>query len=200
MRIVTAQELQCWLDSGKVLEQDARGAKVVSLENGLFLKIFHTRRHPLLARLTPAARRFADNAQRLNALNITTPLITEIFWLDKSKGLSACLYQPLPGMSLEQLYLQQPEQFDPQLPALARLIRDLHQKRIYFRSLHLGNILLLPNGEFGLIDFLDLTCKKTPITKWRAKRNFAHLANYLNRKKIHDFPMQKLMKLYEKTE
>lgn len=200
MRIVTAQEMQCWLNSGKVLEQDARGPKVVALENGLFLKIFHTRRNPLLARLKPAASRFAKNARCLNELDITTPSITEIFWLDKRKGLSGCLYQPLPGISLEQLYNQQPELIDGQLPALATLIRELHKKRIYFRSLHLGNILLLPNGKFGLIDFLDLNYKKLPLTKWHAKRNFAHLENYLRRKKIYDFPLEKLIDTYKKTE
>ena len=200
MRIVTAQEMQCWLDSGKVLEQDARGPKVVALENGLYLKIFHTRRNLLLARLQPAASRFAKNARTLNKLDITTPSVTEIFWLDKRKGLSGCLYQPLPGISLEKIHDQNPKLIEEQLPALANLIRELHKKRIYFRSLHLGNILLLPNGQFGLIDFLDLTYKKMPLTKWHTKRNFAHLENYLNRKRIYDFPLEKLINLYNKME
>jgi len=56
MRIVTAQQLESWLATGKVLEKDARGPKVVALQSGQFLKIFHTRRHPLLARLQPAAK------------------------------------------------------------------------------------------------------------------------------------------------
>ncbi|MEE4465231.1 toluene tolerance protein, partial [Azotobacter chroococcum] len=47
MRIVSAQELEKWLESGRVLEKDARGPKVVALDDGRFLKIFHTRRHPL---------------------------------------------------------------------------------------------------------------------------------------------------------
>ncbi|MDZ7888480.1 MAG: lipopolysaccharide kinase InaA family protein [Pseudomonas sp.] len=200
MRIVTAQEMQCWLDSGKVLEQDARGPKVVALENGLFLKIFHTRRHPLLARLKPAARRFAENARCLNNLNIKTPLITDLFWLDKQAGLSGCLYQPLPGTSLEQIYMREPEQIHERLSALAAFIRELHRKRIYFRSLHLGNILLLPSGEFGLIDFLDMSRKRTPISAWRSTRNFAHLKKYLLRKKINTFPTEKLITLYREME
>ena len=200
MRIVTAQEMQCWLDSGKVLEQDARGPKVVALDSGLFLKIFHTRRHPLLARLRPAARRFAENARCLNDLNIKTPRITDLFWLDKQAGLSGCLYQPLPGSSLEQVYMHDPEQLHRRLSALAAFIRDLHRKRIYFRSLHLGNILLLPSGEFGLIDFLDMSRKRTAISSWHSRRNFAHLEKYLLRKKINAFPIEKLVEIYREME
>jgi len=54
MRIVTAQELENWLTSGKVLEKDVRGPKVVALGNGLFLKIFYTRTPCSLACGQPA--------------------------------------------------------------------------------------------------------------------------------------------------
>ena len=77
MRIVTARELQDWLEHGTVLEKDSRGPKVVMLQNGLILKIFHTRRHPWLARITPPAKRFAQNAATLEKLGIAAPAIVE---------------------------------------------------------------------------------------------------------------------------
>lgn len=197
MRIVSAQELENWLAGGEILERDARGPKVVALADGRFLKIFHTRRHPLLARLQPAAKRFACNAHLLNTLGIATPTITETFWLDPHSGLSACLYRPLPGASLESLFSTSPEDVDDLLPLLATFIRSLHRKRIYFRSLHLGNILLLPDGSFGLIDFLDLKRTKLPLSAWQTRRNLRHLENYLNRKKIKEFPFYKLLQLYK---
>lgn len=196
MRIVTAQELESWLAGGDVLERDGRGPKVVALPNGLYLKIFHTRRASWLARLRPAAIRFAQNARTLAAQGIATPEITESFWLDRDKGLSGCLYRPLPGQSLEGLFRESPEILIAKLPELASFIRNLHARRIYFRSLHIGNILLLPTGRFGLIDFLDLQKKLLPLNDWQIRRNLRHMQNHLERKKLGSFPFEALQALY----
>ena len=198
MRIVTAQELESWLTSGKVLEQDARGAKVVALENGLYLKIFYTRRNPLLARLMPSARRFQRNTETLQACGIAAPNVSETFWINKARGLSACLYQPLPGQSLEQIYLKDRVGFTARIPAIADFFKFLHNRGIYFRSLHLGNILELPNGKFGLIDCLDLQRKRTPLSPPLIRRNLAHLENYLQRRGLlAEFPWRALMDAYQ---
>lgn len=196
MRIVTAQELESWLASGKVLERDARGPKVVALDDGLFLKIFHTRRHPLLARLQPAALRFSKNALLLQHKGIAAPKIVDQFWLDPSIGLSGCLYEPLPGLSIEQIFSCDTQRGMQLLASLASFIRSLHQQGIYFRSLHLGNILQLPDGDYGLIDILDLQHKRRPLNAWQIKRNFQHLRHYLKRKRLPEFPIEKLIELY----
>ncbi|OEC32916.1 Phosphotransferase enzyme family protein [Pseudomonas cuatrocienegasensis] len=196
MRIVTAQQLESWLATGRIVERDARGPKVVQLSDGRFLKIFHTRRAAMLARLFPPALRFARNAELLKQQGIAAPHVSEAFWLDDQKGLSACLYEPLEGCSLEQILKQDPEQLERILPELARFIAQLHAKRIYFRSLHLGNILWLSKGEFGLIDFLDLRRKRLPLSGWHAQRNFRHLEGYLQRRKINNFPLSTLKGLY----
>lgn len=199
MRIVPAQELENWLSEGRVLEKDGRGPKVVVLPDGLFLKIFHTRRRPWLARLQPAAQRFARNAQALQGLGITAPKVHEVFWLNKDQGLSGCLYQPLPGRSIEQIFTEQPKQCAELLKPLAGFIKQLHQKGIYFRSLHLGNILLIGEGEFGLIDILDLKQQTRPLNHWQVQRNFAHLRRYLERKPLPDFPLEQLLAYYQQS-
>ena len=57
MRIVTANELQDWLSQVDVLEKDSHGPKVIRLPDGELLKIFRSRRTPLLARPgVPACR------------------------------------------------------------------------------------------------------------------------------------------------
>ena len=196
MRIVTAQELESWLADGVVLESDGRGPKVAALSNGLYLKIFHTRRAQWLARLRPAAIRFARNAQTLAFHHIATPEITETFWLEHDKGLTGCLYRPLPGQSLERLFHDSPEKLAAILPRLAGFIRELHANKIYFRSLHIGNILILPSGEFGLIDFLDLQKKTFPLNAWQIRRNLRHMKNHLKRKKLENFPFEMLQALY----
>lgn len=198
MRSVSVDELECWIAGGQVLERDARGPKVIRLSDGRFLKIFHTRRTVVLARLMPPAQRFARNAELLHRHDIAAPEILETFWLDRSKGLSACLYRPLAGQSLEQILRDGPHELESMLPAIAQFIALLHTKRLYFRSLHLGNIIHTGNHQFGLIDFLDLHPKLIPLTTWHVHRNFKHLEDYLRRHNISQFPIEKLKQLYWK--
>lgn len=198
MRIVTAQELESWLASGTVLEKDSRGPKVLMLGGGQILKIFHTRRHPMLSRLNPPAKKFAQNALILQQLGIPSPQIIESLWIDLTNGISASIYQPLPGRSVESILKETPEQVDALVPKLANFIKALHQQGVYFRSLHLGNILQLHDGQFGLIDFLDLSKKSRPLSDWEVSRNFKHLERYLERRKLTSFPSEKLTAAYLK--
>lgn len=197
MRIVSANELQNWLSTGEVLERDSHGSKVVRLLDNRFLKIFRSR-HPLLVRWRPEAQRFVRNAERLQALGIATPQMIECAWLDRGRGINACIYYPLEGTPLDCLFKQQRERFDALLPAFAAYIRQLHESGIYFRSLHLGNVLLLPEGGFGLIDFLDLRFKRRPLRQGLVRRNFAHLHNYLKRRKVERFPWDELLSYYSR--
>ena len=196
MRIVTAQERENWIARGKVLEQDGRGLKVVRLSDEQIIKVFRPRRRLWLSRLMPQAKRFESNAIRLSKLDIPAPLVTECFWLDKSLAVSGCIYRPLPGHSLEQIYRNSRGEFDALLPAFTSFIHTLHQRGIYFRSLHLGNVLKLPDGSFGLIDFLDIHFKRAPLAHRLVARNLEHLRSYLQRNRMTDFPWEKLKSAY----
>ncbi|WP_313523729.1 toluene tolerance protein [Stutzerimonas kunmingensis] len=198
MRIVSAQELESWLASGEVLEQDGRGAKVIRLGDEQILKIFRPRRRLWLSRLRPQALRFKRNAEQLLASGITAPHVIECFWLDKARAISCCLYTPIPGRSLAQIYRNSLSEFNLLLAKFAEFIYLLHQRGIYFRSLHLGNVLILPNGTFGLIDFLDIKFKRTPLNPWLVKRNLDHLRSYLQRNQVNDFPWEDLQTAYNK--
>ncbi|TWI54209.1 lipopolysaccharide kinase (Kdo/WaaP) family protein [Pseudomonas duriflava] len=196
MRIVTANEMHVWLSQGEVLEKDSQGPKVIRLTTGQLLKIFRSRRRPFLARLSPEAERFAQHAKALQERGVATPHIEECCWLNRHQAVSACLYKPLPGTSLEHLFKYARQEFDCLLPALAHFIKQLHIKGIYFRSLHLGNI-IYKNGSFGLIDFLDIRFRPRPLSRSLIKRNFNHLENYLIRRKVQDFPLQALIEYYD---
>jgi len=196
MRIVTANEWQQWQAQAETLEQDSRGPKVLQLHDGHMLKIFRPRRRLWLARLFPQAQRFAANAAELQKRQICTPKIDECFWLDRMQAISACLYTPLPGTSLESLHRQSPAALACMLPELSAFIHTLHQRGIYFRSLHLGNILHLPDGRFGLIDFLDIRFKNGPLSSRLASRNLKHLQSYLQRRHVDQFPWQEFLQEY----
>ncbi|MDR2678506.1 MAG: toluene tolerance protein [Zoogloeaceae bacterium] len=201
MRALSRETLAAWLADAEVLERDGRGIKVARLADGRFLKCFHLRRHIWRARLFPPAERFARNAAALAARGFAVPEEIETFWVDPKRGLSACRYRPLPGVTLETLLAQTPEAIPPLLPDLAAFIRELHEKGVYFRSLHLGNILALPRAgadhpqSFGLIDVLDLRLHARPLGRWHISRNFRHLRASLLRRQ-QDFPLESLLSLY----
>jgi len=196
MRIVSAQEWENWLARGEVLEQDGRGAKVIRLSAEQIIKIFRPRRRLWLARLFPQAIRFERSAIRLQNLGIRVPQVQECFWVDRSRSISGCSYVPLPGRSLEQIYRGSRSEFDALLPDFAAFIHALHQRGIYFRSLHLGNVLQLPEGGFGLIDFLDIHFKQAPLGRRLVARNLLHLRSYLQRNQMEDFPWASLQAAY----
>lgn len=195
MRIVTANQLQDWLDQGVVLEKDSHGPKVVRLVSGDLLKIFRSRRNPLLERLLPAARRFHNNSERLNDLGIATPKVHDTFWIARN-SISACVYAPLQGTPLDSLFSSARGEFNALVPELAAYILLMHRRGIYFRSLHLGNILRTPDASFGLIDFLDIRFKGRPLGTRLVRRNFEHLRRYLQRRNVENFPLDELLLAY----
>ncbi|MOA52408.1 hypothetical protein D3C78_1757000 [compost metagenome] len=73
------------------------------------------------------------------------------------------------------------------------LIRSLHQSGIYFRSLHLGNIVVTPEGKLGLIDVADMRFLRSPLSARLVKRNLQHFARYIARERLaSEFPLQAL--------
>ncbi|WP_434153864.1 toluene tolerance protein [Pseudomonas sp. JZ134] len=197
MRSISAQDLEVWVKNGKILERDTRGPKVIALSSGLFLKVFHVRKKTILTNLYPPAISFFQNTQRLIALGLAAPNVTDVFWTDRATGTSACLYEPLPGESLETIFKRCPEEINRNLYSIAAFILELHQKGIYFRSLHLGNIIQTNEKCFGLIDVLDLKFKSGPLKSRHIRRNFNHLTNYLERRNLNSFPIEILLQTYK---
>ncbi|RYJ64078.1 toluene tolerance protein [Pseudomonas songnenensis] len=176
----------------QVLEEDSLGPKVYRLADGNFLKLFRRKRLISSALFVPYSDRFWFNAMRLKELGIPTLTPLELYRLEDT-SLSAVLYRPLLGRTLKDIYLDEPEAFGKHLPVLIDFIRTLHRRGIYFRSLHLGNIVLTPEGSLGLIDIADLSFQRPPLSKAKAKRNLAHFARLLeNLGLTEQFPLATL--------
>jgi hypothetical protein len=85
------------------------------------------------------------------------------------------IYRRLEGSPLDELLCSSDDRRDRLFRDYAAFIALLHARRIYFRSLHPGNVLLLPGGGFGLIDVADMRFPWLPLTLSRRRRNFQHL-------------------------
>lgn len=166
-------EFQRLCASAEILEQDAHGLKVLKLENGDMLKIFRVKRAFSSARIYSYARRFCSNANRLRKLGIPTVTPKQLFHFSDSTN-SAVLYAPLQGATVRELSRIRKME-ESLLISLGGFIAKLHSLGIYFRSLHFGNIILTPEGEFGLIDVADMLFFRRGLSCGRRSRNFRHV-------------------------
>ena len=156
-----------------VLERDRHGDKVLVLSDGSYLKLFRRKRLLSSAAWYPYARRFADNALALTEREIPCPRVMALYRIPCAKR-EAVRYRPLPGKTLREL-IRAGEEAPALRAQLGRFVAGLHEAGIYFRSLHLGNIVLTPDGALGLIDIADLRAGSRAIPPHRRQRNLKHL-------------------------
>ena len=163
----------------QVLTADEHGDKVLLLSDETYLKLFRVKRFFTSARLFPYWRRFQVNAQKLAEIGIPTLKVREVYrvpHLDRT----AVHYDALPGKTLREV-----PHFDTVLAAkLGDFIRELHDKGVYLRSMHLGNVVLTPEGELGLIDVADMRVKSRPLSNQLRFRNFHHLCRYTEDRQV----------------
>lgn len=180
------------IEGARVLEADSFGPKVYLLQDGNILKLFRRKRLFSSALFRPYSKRFIDNAAELERLGVPTLQVLEFYQL-QAPGMTAVLYRPLPGETLRQISSKDGFNWQQALPALVELIRSLHASGIYFRSLHLGNIVVTPDNQLGLIDVADMRFLRAPLPKHLVRRNLQHFARYIAREKLNEtFPMQAL--------
>ncbi|WP_442110274.1 toluene tolerance protein [Pseudomonas sp. NUPR-001] len=176
----------------QVLEADSYGAKVYLLSDGNILKLFRRKRLISSALLRPYSQRFIDNVLQLEKKGIPTLKVLKYYKLE-APGMTAVLYQPLPGETLSQLSRKTGFSWQERLPDLVALVRRLHNSGVYFRSLHLGNIVVTPDQQMGLIDVADMRFMRAPLSRRMIKRNVQHFARYIARERLQDqFPLAEL--------
>ncbi|EPM49330.1 toluene tolerance protein [Pseudomonas syringae] len=164
------------VQGAEVLEADGTGDKVLRLRDGSMLKLFRRKRLVSSAAWYPYAQRFADNCVTLAQRTIPCPRVLTVCRIAEIER-DAVHYDPLAGYTLRQL-LGSALSDDSLRTQLGRFIADLHEKGIYFRSAHLGNVILTPEGNLGLIDIADMKTYRRPLRKSLRLRNFKHMLRY----------------------
>ena len=176
-KLATA-DLEHMSSTAQIIEEDGLGPKVLRLTDGSFLKLFRRRRWYTSGSFNPYSERFAVNSEQLRKMGIPTPQILNLYRLDD--GSSAVQYAPLPGHTLRQVLqsITAPAVRQALVERFGKFMAQLHEKGVYFRSLHLGNVLVLEDGEFGLIDLADLRIYPTPLSLSLRQRNLRHMQRY----------------------
>jgi len=163
-------------ENATVLEADGSGDKVLLLEDGTILKLFRRKRLISSALLFPYAQRFADNIDALKKRGIPCPDVIATYRI-ASISRDAVRYTPLPGLTIRQV-LKEHGESAPLRAELGMFIAHLHDRGVYFRSLHLGNVILTPESKLGLIDISDMKCQRRALIDSKRLRNFQHLLRY----------------------
>lgn len=195
MLSLSKAEYENWLHEHGLVEKDKHGPKVLRCSNGDYIKLFRIKHLISLSRLINPADRFCRNAERLKQLGFNT--VTPIqCWHIPQQQRWAVRYTPVAGESLRKL-IEKNRGADCPLPEkviadTGALIAALHDKGVYFRSLHPGNIILQSDGQLGLIDILD--CRFSwfglSLSENQRERNFAHWCRYADGRSI-ETPLRK---------
>jgi tRNA A-37 threonylcarbamoyl transferase component Bud32 len=160
----------------QVLEADGSGDKVLRLADGRMLKLFRRKRLLSSALFFPYAQRFANNTNALQQRGILCPNVIAVYRIPSIER-DGVYYAPLAGETVRQLQ-GTPEETETLRSQLGAFIAQLHEKGVYFRSLHFGNVVQTPENQLGLIDIADLRCQRHALSDSKRLRNFAHLLRY----------------------
>ena len=178
MRTISTLQLDALLQNSTPIESDGFGLKVARLSDGNFLKFYRRKRLLSSALWILPSERFASNVQRLKELGVACPDVVELL-LIPDRRLNAVLYRPLPGDTLRNHWRRiDAEQRSIEVRQFGAFLAHLHQSGVYFRSLHLGNVLRLPDGTLGLIDLSDMKVGSHPLNAGKRKRNIQHILRY----------------------
>lgn len=178
MKILSEPDLSALLLGSTTIEEDGLGLKVARLADGSFLKLYRRKRLLSSALWSPPSVRFAENAEHLQKLGIPAPNIHELLRVPE-RQLNGVRYQPLPGDTLRNRWRSlAAEARDQEVEQFGGFLGRLHESGVYFRSLHLGNVLRLPDGELGLIDLSDMTISGHALKAMKRQRNLKHILRY----------------------
>jgi O-antigen ligase/tRNA A-37 threonylcarbamoyl transferase component Bud32 len=200
IKTLTAGALQKLTANAQVIEEDGLGPKVLRQVDGSFLKLFRRRRWYTSGSFNPYSQRFAINSVQLRTMGIPTPPILDLYRLED--GSTAVHYTPLPGHTLRQVLqgITAPAVRQALVERFGKFMAQLHEQGVYFRSLHLGNVLVMDDGEFGLIDLADMRIYPSSLSSSLRQRNLRHMQRYtVDRRWLFEEHFEDLLKGYAAT-
>jgi len=163
-------------DGAEILASDSFGEKVLRLKDGSIIKLFRTKRIISSALFYPYALRFVKNASKLSGMGISTVTVIDSYKIISIKR-TAVHYMELEGETLRNHIMHHSLNVNI-TQKLAMFIAMLHNEGVYFRSIHFGNILIIHDNSFGLIDIADMKIKNHSLNIGKRIRNFNHLTRY----------------------
>lgn len=150
-------------EGARELARDERGDVTMACADGTIAKTFSLKRRVSSAVLRPYSARFARNCRRLLSLSVPAPAIVRLAALGHERR-HVVIYSPLPGRTLREALAADPSEGAPLIASFGRFLATLHARGVEFRSLHLGNVIVQPDGAMGLVDVTDIRFARGPLS------------------------------------
>ncbi len=174
MRLLNAAQFRVLLNGATLLREDTFGPKVYETTDGRIVKLFRIKRWWRSSMLYPYSLRFRRNSQRLKRRGYPCVTVDQVFYCHAVRR-HGLVYRKLDGQPLDGLLCDSGAAAKRIYAEYAAFIARLHAERIYFRSVHPGNVLLMADGRYGLIDVGDMRFPLLPLSLAQRRRNFRHL-------------------------
>lgn len=176
MNNLSIKEFEQLIDGAEILADGSRGPNVLLIAQNKVVKIFRQKGLFTSNRLDPYALRFERNAARLIQLGIPS---VEVEGVARCRALDIHLvvYPLLPGSSIRELY-NRPGQQASAVERLPEFLCSLHEKGIFYKALHLGNVLVQADQSFALIDIQATKFYDKPLSVKKRLRNFSNFLHY----------------------
>ncbi len=198
MWLMSDSEYRTLTEPAQELERDRFGVKVLLLPDERIVKLFRLKRWFSLSAIYPYSFRFRRNARRVRKLGLSSVQVERVFYCPAIRR-HGVIYPRLAGETLAELLTREPERTEL-LEELALYMAQLHLTGVYFRSLHLGNVLLQAQGGLALIDVADMRFRNRPLNGSERARNFAHLLRKPEQRAIIErFGMDTFLELYRRS-
>lgn len=195
MKEISKEQFQKQTASAKVLEKDGHGDKVLLLPDNKICKLFRCKRTLSSAKFYPYAQRFADNALKLKEIGLVSVDVEDVCRV-KDMERDLVFYKLLEGETLRDVVAKTKDPFKLTEKFIS-YIAELHNRGVYFRSLHFGNVLVLPDGSFGLIDVSDMKISAKSLGLLKRVRNFRAIMRYDEDKElIESYGVKKFLDRY----
>lgn len=176
MKTLSQDRFQTIREGAKVLTADKHGDKVLKLKNGHIMELFRRKRLFSSALIYPYGKRFVDNVKQLIKRDIPTVGELSLFRVPSISRI-AVVYRPLPGESLEE-EIKDKRFGEERIRQFGEFLARLHVLGIYFRSIHLRNVIVTLNGQLGLIDVSDMKIYRRSLPASLRARNIRHFCRY----------------------
>lgn len=196
MRRLSRAEYDQLVAGADVIDRDWLGDRVLFTPDGRVVKLFRTKRVFSSDRIWPYARRFVRNANKLADLGFQSVHV-EGCYRCPSQQADVVVYRKLPGLPVRRFF-DEPAEMQLIFERLPIFIAGLHDAGVYFKALHLGNLLHAPGaGDFGLIDVDFMTISRRPVAVRRRVKNFRNMLRYPeDREVIRAYGVRRLITQY----
>jgi len=171
---ISLDEFEALCANAEILSGGKR-PRIIRHDTNLVSKIWYKKKKLSSDWIYPYYMRFYRNSKKLLSHGIVAPKVRGIIKVNRT-WIRMVTYEEIQGLTVRDIL--QHKKGNVSITKLAHFISRLHDKGIFFASLHMGNIIKLESGDFGLIDVSNTHFFYFPLGLRNRARNLCNLLSY----------------------